>query len=79
MRSLSFQGHILSSGSGRGHLGFFDLRAFRYLELGPTGPTSHAAPASDPCQGRRQLQLGRGWLFEDTIYRFALHILVVPT
>ncbi|KAK9802066.1 hypothetical protein WJX73_010138 [Symbiochloris irregularis] len=59
VRSLSIQGHLLSCGSGRGQLAFWDLRAGRYLEL-------HPSPGED--ESRSHLQLGRGWLMEDSIY-----------
>ena len=59
VRSLSIQGHLLSSGSGRGQLAFWDLRAGRYLDLDPL-------PGGE--ERRRHLQLGRGWLMEDSIY-----------
>ena len=35
MRSLTFLDHLLSCGSGRGRMFFFDLRASAYLELDP--------------------------------------------
>ena len=35
VRSLTFLDHLLSCGSGRGRMFFFDLRASAYLELDP--------------------------------------------
>lgn len=68
VRSVSFQGHILTSGSGRGHLAFYDLRAARYLNLGPDPQQTADVSEAACCSDREHLQLGRGWLVEDSIY-----------
>ena len=50
VRSLGIMDHILSSGSGRGHIAFFDLRADDYISVQqealsrPQSPIGHQHP-----------------------------------
>ena len=74
MRSLTFLDHLLSCGSGRGRMFFFDLRASAYLELDPLDAPS-AAPSRRPAlrtlpeRTSNFLQCGPGYLNQtDTVY-----------
>ncbi|KAF9950703.1 DDB1- and CUL4-associated factor 12 [Mortierella alpina] len=56
VRSLDFKSHIITSGGGYGRVGFYDLRAQRYLE------------GFDDKSDRSYHEIGQGWLNRDTAY-----------
>ncbi|KAF9438902.1 DDB1- and CUL4-associated factor 12 [Entomortierella beljakovae] len=56
VRSLDFKSHILTTGGGFGRIGFFDLRAQRYLD---------GLSEEEP---NRYHEIGHGWLNRDTAY-----------
>ena len=61
MRSLNFLNHLLSAGSGRGRVFFYDLRASAYLDLDIAAKRQHlGASLSEPERGC--LQCGTGYL-----------------
>ena len=73
VRSLTFLDQLLSCGSGRGRMFFYDMRAAAYVELDPL----HAPPVSRssrrgstlPDRTTNFLQCGRGYLNQtDTVY-----------
>ena len=74
MRSLTFLDHLLSCGSGRGRMFFFDLRARAYLELDPldapsVAPSGRPALSTLPERTSNFLQCGPGYLNQtDTVY-----------
>lgn len=77
VRSLTFLDHLLSCGSGRGRMFFFDLRASAYLELDPLDAppvvvdhSASARPVSNlPDRTTNFLQCGPGYLNQtDTVY-----------
>lgn len=58
VRSLGIMGHILSSGSGRGRISFYDLRASAYISVRPealsrpaSAQSTSAHPVSDDSDG----------------------------
>ena len=74
VRSLAFMDHLLSCGSGRGRLFFFDLRANAYLDVDAAsapGLSSRRAPNLEPSATKgRFLQCGGGYLNQnDTVYQ----------
>lgn len=50
VRSLDFKSHIITSGGGYGRVGFYDLRAQRYLD------------GFDDKSDRAYHEIGQGWL-----------------
>jgi hypothetical protein len=66
--------HVLSCGSGRGRLFFYDLRASAYLDVDPAGA---GAAAPGPGSATRQfLQCGAGYLNQtDAVYLCVLNCL----
>ncbi len=81
VRSLTFLDHLLSCGSGRGRMFFFDLRASAYLELDPldapavahhhsSGSSAGSPPGSAlPDRTTKFLQCGPGYLNQtDHVY-----------
>ncbi|KAF9282478.1 DDB1- and CUL4-associated factor 12, partial [Mortierella alpina] len=56
VRSLDFKSHIITSGGGYGRVGFYDLRAQRYLD------------GFDDKSDRAYHEIGQGWLNRDTAY-----------
>ncbi|KAF9546906.1 DDB1- and CUL4-associated factor 12 [Mortierella hygrophila] len=57
VRALDFKSHIITTGGGFGRLGYYDLRAQRYLD------------GFDNSQSNRRYQdIGTGWLNRDTTY-----------
>ncbi|KAF9989120.1 DDB1- and CUL4-associated factor 12 [Mortierella antarctica] len=56
VRSLDFKSHIITSGGGYGRVGFYDLRAQRYLD------------GFDDNIDRAYHEIGQGWLNRDTAY-----------
>ncbi|KAF9130537.1 DDB1- and CUL4-associated factor 12 [Linnemannia schmuckeri] len=57
VRALDFKSHIITTGGGFGRLGYYDLRAQRYLD------------GFDNDQSNRRYQdIGTGWLNRDTTY-----------
>lgn len=50
VRSLDFKSNILTTGGGYGRIGFYDLRAQRYLDGFGTEST------------KKYLEIGHGWL-----------------
>ncbi|KAG0207863.1 hypothetical protein BGX28_001012 [Mortierella sp. GBA30] len=57
VRALDFKSHIITSGGGFGRLGFYDLRAQRYLDGFESG------------DGRMSYhEIGSGWLNRDSAY-----------
>lgn len=68
MRSLNFLDHLLSAGSGRGRVFFYDLRASAYLDLDIAAKRQHlGASLSEPERGC--LQCGTGYLNQtDPVY-----------
>ncbi|OAQ23167.1 WD40 repeat-like protein [Linnemannia elongata AG-77] len=57
VRALDFKSHIITTGGGFGRLGYYDLRAQRYLDGFDNGPSN-----------RRYQDIGAGWLNRDTTY-----------
>mmetsp|Transcript_51764 Transcript_51764/g.128807 ORF Transcript_51764/g.128807 Transcript_51764/m.128807 type:complete len:449 (-) Transcript_51764:216-1562(-) len=55
IRSLSFNGHILTVGGGSGTLSFWDMAAHKYLELENAG-------------GCKSLRTGKGWIKKDEVF-----------
>ncbi|KAF9162161.1 DDB1- and CUL4-associated factor 12 [Actinomortierella ambigua] len=55
VRSLDFKSHIVTTGGGYGRLGFYDLRAQRYLEGFDQGASN-----------KRYREIGSGWLNRET-------------
>lgn len=51
VRALDFKSHIITTGGGYGRLGFYDLRAQRYLDGFDNGQSN-----------RRYQEIGPGWL-----------------
>ena len=73
VRSLTFLDHLLSCGSGRGRMFFYDMRAAAYLELDPLDapPVSqNSRPDSTlPDRTTNFLQCGPGYLNQtDAVY-----------
>ncbi|EIE19636.1 WD40 repeat-like protein [Coccomyxa subellipsoidea C-169] len=68
VRSLNFLDHLLSAGSGRGRVFFYDLRASAYLDLDIAAKRQHlGASLSEPERGC--LQCGTGYLNQtDPVY-----------
>ncbi|KAF9999820.1 DDB1- and CUL4-associated factor 12 [Modicella reniformis] len=61
VRSLDFKSNIITTGGGYGRIGFYDLRAQRYLDGFENG------------QGANQyLEVGSGWHDHDTIYSMSV-------
>ncbi|KAK3815264.1 MAG: hypothetical protein J3Q66DRAFT_344152 [Benniella sp.] len=56
VRSLDFKSNILTTGGGYGRIGFYDLRAQRYLDGFGTEST------------KKYLEIGHGWLNYDTAF-----------
>ncbi|KAG9327446.1 hypothetical protein KVV02_000395 [Mortierella alpina] len=56
VRSLDFKSHIITSGGGYGRVGFYDLRAQRYLD------------GFGDNTDRAYHEIGQGWLNRDTAY-----------
>ncbi|KAK3837236.1 MAG: WD40-repeat-containing domain protein [Linnemannia elongata] len=57
VRALDFKSHIITTGGGFGRLGYYDLRAQRYLDGFDNGQSN-----------RRYQDIGSGWLNRDTTY-----------
>ncbi|ORZ26352.1 WD40-repeat-containing domain protein [Lobosporangium transversale] len=57
VRSLDFKSHIVTTGGGYGRIGFYDMRAQRYLKGFDDGKNT-----------RYYQDIGRGWLNRDTAY-----------
>ncbi|KAG0088481.1 DDB1- and CUL4-associated factor 12, partial [Podila epicladia] len=57
VRALDFKSHIITTGGGYGRLGFYDLRAQKYLDGFENGQSN-----------RRYQEIGPGWLNRDTAY-----------
>ncbi|KAF8944029.1 DDB1- and CUL4-associated factor 12 [Haplosporangium gracile] len=57
VRALDFKSHIITTGGGFGRLGYYDLRAQRYLDRFDNGQSN-----------RRYQDIGTGWLNRDTTY-----------
>ncbi|KAG0379916.1 DDB1- and CUL4-associated factor 12 [Mortierella sp. AD032] len=57
VRALDFKSHIITTGGGFGRLGYYDLRAQRYLDGFDNGQSN-----------RRYQEIGTGWLNRDTAY-----------
>ncbi|KAG0325852.1 DDB1- and CUL4-associated factor 12 [Dissophora globulifera] len=57
VRSLDFRSHIVTTGGGYGRLGFYDLRAQKYLDGFDSGASN-----------KTYLEIGPGWLNRDTAY-----------
>ncbi|KAF9361589.1 DDB1- and CUL4-associated factor 12 [Mortierella sp. AD094] len=55
VRSLDFKSHIITTGDGYGRIGFYDLRAQKYLDVSDDGEKT-----------RRYHEIGPGWLDRDT-------------
>jgi len=51
VRALNFKSHIITTGGGFGRVGFYDMRAQRYLDGFENGTTK-----------RQYLDIGSGWL-----------------
>ncbi|KAK9918446.1 hypothetical protein WJX75_004149 [Coccomyxa subellipsoidea] len=67
VRSLNFLDHLLSAGSGRGRLFFYDMRASAYLDLDIAAEQPHLG--SSMAVDRGCLQCGTGYLNQtDTVY-----------
>lgn len=67
VRSLNFLDHLLSAGSGRGRLFFYDMRASAYLDLDIAAEQPHLG--SSVAVDRGCLQCGTGYLNQtDTVY-----------
>ncbi|CAL5228259.1 g11362 [Coccomyxa viridis] len=78
VRSLTFLDHLLSCGSGRGRMFFYDMRAAAYLELDPLDapPVSqNSRPGSTlPDRTTNFLQCGPGYLNQtDAVYLEHFH------
>ncbi|KAF9923215.1 DDB1- and CUL4-associated factor 12 [Linnemannia zychae] len=57
VRALDFKSHIITTGGGFGRIGYYDLRAQRYLDGFDNGRST-----------RRYQEIGAGWLNRDTDY-----------
>ncbi|KAK9806147.1 hypothetical protein WJX72_003229 [[Myrmecia] bisecta] len=74
VRSINFLEHLLSCGSGRGRISFYDLRASKYipLELDPDmtqATCTGSLPRAPPLSAQRQyLQAGPGWLCQNDVF-----------
>ncbi|KAF9194911.1 hypothetical protein BGZ50_005544 [Haplosporangium sp. Z 11] len=61
VRSLDFKSHIITTGGGSGRIGYYDLRAQRYLDGFENG------------QSKTTFQeIGAGWMNRDTAYAVSL-------
>ncbi len=68
VRSLCFLDHLLSCGTGRGRVSFYDLRASAWLDLDPD-PDPDAQPRGGARRACGFQQLGPGWLCQtDPVY-----------
>jgi len=70
VRSLCFLDHLLSCGTGRGRVSFYDLRASAWLDLDPDPTTIPDKPRrAAPRRACGFQQLGPGWLCQtDPVY-----------
>lgn len=67
VRSLNFLDHLLTCGSGRGRVFFYDLRASAYLDLDCATKQPHVSSGS--AADRACLQCGPGYLNQnDPVY-----------
>ncbi|KAG0287353.1 DDB1- and CUL4-associated factor 12 [Linnemannia gamsii] len=57
VRALDFKSHIITTGGGFGRIGYYDLRAQRYLDGFDNGQSD-----------RRYQDIGSGWLNRETTY-----------
>ncbi|KAG0289448.1 DDB1- and CUL4-associated factor 12 [Linnemannia gamsii] len=57
VRALDFKSHIITTGGGYGRIGYYDLRAQRYLDGFDNGQNT-----------RRYQDIGSGWLNRETTY-----------
>ncbi|GJJ78816.1 DDB1- and CUL4-associated factor 12 [Entomortierella parvispora] len=57
VRALNFKSHIITTGGGFGRIGFYDMRAQKYLDGFENGATK-----------RHYLDIGSGWLNRETAY-----------
>ncbi|KAF9107392.1 DDB1- and CUL4-associated factor 12 [Mortierella sp. GBA35] len=57
VRALDFKSHIITTGGGYGRIGYYDLRAQRYLDGFDNGQST-----------RKYQDIGVGWLNHDTTY-----------
>ena len=51
VRALDFKSHIITTGGGHGRVGFYDMRAHRFLDGFENGTTK-----------RQFLEIGQGWM-----------------
>eukprot|EP00887_Chlorella_sp_A99_P001144 scaffold14.g1144.t1 len=78
VRSVALQDHLLSFGTGRGKICFYDLRASKLVptepaqqySYGPVGLASKLAlqPPPPVLEARHHLQTGQGWLLENDVF-----------
>ncbi|KAI1297021.1 DDB1- and CUL4-associated factor 12 [Mortierella claussenii] len=61
VRSLDFKSHIITTGGGYGRIGYYDLRAQRYLDGFDNGESA-----------KHYQEIGSGWLNRDTTYAVSI-------